>query len=113
MQAAKMIEARITPVSERLPSLARWYQIHKPETGRNDSRAVLVSAATPQSKPNCSQGFNPSVSSIVSVNQKITATNSAARLVSQTQRVHQKITAGSSTQVQELHTATFSLKHLF
>ena len=74
---------------------------------------MLVSAATPQSKPNCSQGFNPSFSSIVSVNQKITASNSAARLVSQTQRVHQKITEGNSAHVQALQTATFSLKHLF
>src|SRR5580693_3304944 len=113
IHAAKMIEARITPPRDFLPSFARWYQAHKPDAGRNDNRAVLVSAATPHSRPNCSHGFNPSFSSIVSVNQKITASNSAARLVSQTQRVHQKITEGSSTHVQELHTATFSSKHLF
>src|SRR5579863_447545 len=94
IHTAKMIEARIIPARDRFPSLARWYQTHNPETGRNDNNVVLVSAATPQSKPNCSQGFNPSFSSMVNVNQKITASNSAARLVSQTHRVHQKITEG-------------------
>src|SRR5271155_3367130 len=113
MQATKMNDATRIPPSERLSSLARWYQTHSPETGRNDNRVVLVSAATPQSKPNCSHGFNSSFSSIVSVSQKIAASNSAARLVSQIQRVHQKITDGSRAQVQELQTATLSLKHFF
>src|SRR5271170_1169192 len=113
MQAAKTRDERMTPPSERLPILTRWYQTHNQETGRNANSAVLVSAATPQSKPNCNQGFNPSFSSIVSVSQKTTASSSAARLVSHTQRVHQKITVGSSAQVHELHTATLSSKHLF
>src|ERR1700674_5715357 len=108
-----MTDARITPPNERLPSLARWYQTHNPETGRKDSRAVLVSAAMPHSKPNCSHDFVPSVSSISSVSQKIIASSSAARLVSHTQRVHQKMTEGSRAQVQAVHTATFSSKHLF
>src|ERR1700733_13433567 len=113
IHAAKMIAASMTPPSERLPSLARWYQTHNPETGRKESKAVLVSPATPHSKPNCSQDLGPSSASMVSVRKKITASSSAARLVSHTQRVHQKITDGSSAQVQAVHTATFSWKHLF
>ena len=48
----------------------------------------------------------------MSVSQKITASNSAARLVSHTQRVHQKMTDGSRAHVHADHTATLSSKHL-
>src|SRR5208283_5961444 len=99
--AAKMTDARTTPPSERLPSLARWYQAHKPETGRKDNSAVLVSAAAPHSKPNRSHNLSPSFWPISSVRWKITASNSAARLVSHTQCVHQKLKGGSSAQVQD------------
>src|SRR5713226_6640401 len=101
----------MTPTSDGLPFFQRRYQAHKPDAGRNESREVLVSAATPQSRPNAIHGFAPSISSSCRVNQKMTARSSAARLVSQTQRVHQYITDGSSAHDQALQTATFSLKH--
>src|SRR5450755_452053 len=79
--------------------------------GRNASREVLVSAATPHNIPNSVQSRMPSRSSSTSVSQKSIASNSAARLVSQTQRVLQNITDGSSTHNQQVQRPIFSLKH--
>src|SRR5437899_9712555 len=111
MHKRNKADASTTPLKDGLPRLNRRYQAHTPETGRNESSALLVSAATPQSRPNCSHGRSPSLSSISRASEKIAASKSAARLVSHTQRVHQNITDGSSTQAQAVHTATFSLKH--
>src|SRR5579863_256605 len=110
MHAANMTVASKTPPSERRPCPARRHQAHRPEAGRNDKSEGLVNAATPHSRPKPSHGLSSSASSITSVSQKIKASNKAARLVSHTQRVHQKMTEGNSTQVQAVHTATFSLK---
>src|ERR1700720_4553097 len=113
MQTMNTIEASTTPANERWPRFHRRYHAHNPDTGRNDSNAELVSAATPQSAPNSSHGLSPSFSSMVRVSQKIIVSNRAARLVSHTQRVHQYMTDGNRAQVQDVHTATFSLKHRF
>src|SRR5579871_332321 len=107
MQAKKIIEARTTPGSELFPRFARRDHAHKPAAGRNDSREVLFSAAIPQSAPNSSHGIQPSRSSRVSVSQKITASSSAERLVSQISRVHQNITFGSKAQAHAEPIATF------
>src|SRR5882672_9422414 len=113
IQARNMREARMIPARERLLSFQRRYQIQSPEAGRKASNEVFVRAAMPQISPNSSHGFQSSFSSITSVSQKSTASKSAARLVSHTQRVHQYVTDGRSAHVQELQTATFSLKHRF
>src|SRR5438270_10362261 len=99
------------PANERLPRFQRRYQIHRPDAGRNERRDELVSAATPQSRPNPTQGIRPSSSSNFKASQKIAASSSAARLVSQTQRTLQYITVGSKAHAHALNTATFSLKH--
>src|ERR1022692_3643031 len=91
MQAAKTRDASTTPVNDGFPPCARRYQAHSPETGRNARSTVLFSAAIPHSRPKNSHGLRPSRSSMVSASQKITANNSADKLVSQTQRVHQYI----------------------
>src|SRR5215471_9634807 len=90
--AKNMSDDTTTPPSDFFPALARWIQPHKPDAGRNASNTGLFSAAIPQSPPNTIHGLKPSRSSKVSAIQKITATNSAERLVSHTQRVHQYIT---------------------
>src|SRR5258708_18256370 len=110
MQAKNKTEASTTPANDGLPRLARRYQAHNPEAGRNASSTVLLRAVIPQSTPNSSQGLRPSRSSRASVSQKIVAINRADRLVSHTQRVHQYITCGSSVQVQAAPMATFSEK---
>src|SRR5947209_5089849 len=102
--------ASTTPEIDRLPRLARRYQAHKPDAGRKESNDVLLSAARPQSKPNCSHGSKPSRSSNVRVNQKMVAMSRAARLVSQMARVHQNITLGSKAHAQADPTTTFSEK---
>src|SRR5713226_1644364 len=101
----------MTPTSDGLPFFQRRYQAHKPDAGRNETREVLVSAATPQSRPKAIHGFAPSISSSCRVSQKMTAKSRAARLVSHTQRVHQYITDGSRAHDQAVHIATLSLKH--
>src|ERR1700690_313774 len=111
MVAAKNSEASATPASDDLPLFDDRYQAHNPDAGRNESREVLVNAATPQSIPNAIHGITPARSSISIVSQKITASSSAARLVSHTARVHQNMAKGSSAHIQEVQTATFSLKH--
>src|SRR5258708_40238495 len=108
MQAKNKTEASTTPANDGLPRLARRYQAHNPEAGRNASSTVLLRAVIPQSKPNSSHALRPSRSSRASVSQKIVAINRADRLVSQTQRVHQYITCGSRVQVQAAPMATFS-----
>src|SRR5689334_23101578 len=109
-QAMKIHEASTTPASERFPARHRRCQIHNPDTGRNASREVLVSAEMPQSRPKAAHGRQPPRSSMSSVSQKISASKNAARLVSQTQRVHQYITDGSRAHSHPLQTATFSSK---
>src|SRR6266851_3110125 len=111
MVAAKNNAANTPPASADLPFFEDPYQAHNPEGGRNESREVLVRATTPQSMPNAIQGMTPVSSSISSVSQKITASSSAARLVSHTERVDQNMAKGSSAHIQEVQTATFSLKH--
>src|SRR5271166_3908825 len=110
MQTANTMDAITTPPRGRFPAFARRYQAHNPATGKNESREVLFSAAMPQSKPNQIHGNGPSRSSSVSTSQKIVARSSADRLVSHTQRVHQKITFGSSAHAHADPTATFSEK---
>src|ERR1700693_2118857 len=105
-------DASTTPASEDVPRLQRRYHAHSPEAGRNASREVLVRPAIPQSSPNSSHGFSPSLSSRSKVSQKISASKSAARLVSQTQRVHQYMTGGITAQSQADQMASFSPKHL-
>src|ERR1700733_7668303 len=112
MQAKKTTEARTMPAIDCLPRCARRYQAHNPATGRNESREVLVSAAIPQSSPNWIHGSRPSRSSRVNASQKIAASRSADKLVSQTQRVHQNITLGSNAHPHVEPTATFSEKIL-
>src|SRR5215468_3713113 len=109
MQARNMIEASAIPANDRLPRLARWYQAHNTQAGKNASMEVFVSAAIPQSSPSSSQGCRPSRCSNSSVRKKIVASSRAARLVSQTQRVANP--EGMSAHNHEAHTATFSLKH--
>jgi hypothetical protein len=101
------------PAKAGFRSFDRRYQTHSPDAGRNESREVFVKAEIPQSRPNSSHGFHPLRSSKSRVSQKISASRSAAKLVSQTQRVHQYITEGNNAQVHEVQTATFSLKHRF
>src|SRR5436305_7153952 len=113
MVAAKKIEASTTPRIDFFLCFERRYQSHNPDTGRNESSETLVSAATPQSTPNPIHGAVPSRSSILSVSQKISASSSAARLVSHTHRVDQYITDGSSAHVHAVHNVTFSLKLFF
>src|SRR3989442_3945 len=108
---AKNSEASITPASDRLFLFQRRCQAHKPDAGRNESREVLVSTATPQSRPKAIHGFAPSISSSFRVSQKMTARSRAVTLVSQTHRVHQYITDGSSDHDQAVQIATFSQKH--
>src|SRR5207248_981245 len=109
--AQKKIPASVAPATAGTPRFLCLYTAHNPEAGRNASREVLVSPATPQSTPKPIHGTIPSSSSILSVSQKLKASRSAARLVSQTHRVHQYITDGSNAQAQAVQTATFSLKH--
>ena len=92
MQAKKITDASTIPPKEDLPRLLRWYHAHKPDTGKNESREGLVSAATPQSSPKKSQGLRPFVVSKLRVRRKISAMSKADRLVSHTQRVHQYMT---------------------
>src|SRR4029077_8266449 len=99
-QGIKSKEANPPPANERLPRFQRRYHAHNPAAGRNASREVLVRAAIPQTSPNWSHGVSPSLSSRSSVSQKMSASSSAARLVSQTQRVHQNITDGKTAQIQ-------------
>src|ERR1700733_13977653 len=108
MQATNTAAARTTPANERRPFCERRIQAHRPAAGRNANRDVFVSAATPQSRPNASHDIPPSWSSMTSASQKIRVSKSAARLVSQTQRVHQYMTNGASAQSHALHTATLS-----
>src|SRR4030095_1418609 len=108
--ATNTSEAKITPLREFLPCFQRQYQIHNPEMGRNESREVLVSATTPQSRPNSIHGFQPSLSSMTSVNQKIRASKKVATLFPHPQRVAKAITGGSKAQIQDVQTATFSSK---
>src|SRR5436305_10975558 len=111
MVAAKKIADNRILANDDFPPLARRIHAHNPEAGKKESREVLVRAATPHSSPNAIHGRVPSSSSSSSVSQKMTASSSAARLVSQTQRTAQYITGGSSTHAHALHTATLSLKH--
>src|SRR3974390_64443 len=71
-------------------------------------RDVLFNATIPQSSPNSSQGRQPSRSSMVSESQRITASRSADKLVSQMARVHQNMTLGSRAQAHAEPMATFS-----
>src|SRR5439155_21696095 len=109
--AAKNRDASATPPSEGFPFFHRRYQGHIADAGRNDSREVLVRAAAPHSRPNAIHGSAPSSSSSFSASQKMRVSSRAARLVSQTQRVHQYITVGKSAHAHAVHTATLSLKH--
>src|SRR5260221_201457 len=111
MQTTNTNEASATPVSEGLPRFQRRYHAHNPEAGRNASREVLVSPAIPHSSPNESHGFSPFLSSRSRVSQKISASSSAARLVSHTQRVHQYMTGGITPHSQAVQIASLSLKH--
>src|ERR1700686_1309293 len=108
MHAKKTIEASTTPENDRLPPFARRYQIHNPAAGRKESREVPFRAIRPQSTPNSSQGSQPSRSSRVRASQITVASSRADRLVSQTARVHQNITLGSSAHAHADITATFS-----
>ncbi len=110
MQTKKTTDASATPAKDRLPHLARLYHAHNPAAGRNDSREVLFNAAIPHKEPNANHGVQPSRSSIVSASQKIVASSSADRLVSQTQRVHQNMTLGSKAHDHADHMATFDEK---
>src|ERR1700722_1461305 len=110
MHAKKTAAASATPTSDFLPRCERCHQAHSPAAGRNDNNVVLSKAATPQSNPNSSQGSQPSRSSSVSASQKSVVSNSADRLVSHTQRVHQNMTFGNRAQAQVEPTATFSEK---
>src|SRR5436305_8322323 len=112
MAAKKKIVAITTPAKDRFPVLDRRYHAHNPDAGRNVTSEVLVRTATPQSTPNPTQGMAPSRFSNSNVSQKMAARKKAARLVSQTQRVDQYMTVGSSAQPHALETATLSLKHL-
>src|SRR5947207_4814518 len=112
MVAEKKTVASRTPATEDFPLFQRRYHGHSPDAGKNESREVLVKAATPQSRPKAIHILVPSNSSSFSASQKMSAKSSAARLVSHTQRVLQYITVGSSAHPQAVHTATFSLKHL-
>src|SRR3954470_14217511 len=102
----------VTPAKDRFPVLHRRYHGHNPDAGRNVTSEVLVSTATPQSRPNAIHGVAPSKFSNSNASQKIIASKNAARLVSHTQRVDQYMIVGNSAQPHALHTATFSLKHL-
>src|ERR1700758_606392 len=108
MHAKKTTDASTTPAKDRLPFLVRRYQAQSPAAGRNDSREVPFRAIRPQSNPNSSHGSQPSRSSSVSASQKTVASSRAERLVSQTARVHQNITLGSSAHAHADPTATFS-----
>src|SRR5450631_107078 len=108
MHTKKMTDASTTPANDRLPRRARRYQAHSPAAGRNDSREVLLNAVMPHSIPNCSHGIQPSRSSRVRASQKIVVSSSAARLVSQIARVHQKMMLGSRAHAHAEPTATFS-----
>src|SRR5579871_2131208 len=108
MQARNTSEASAIPANDGLPRLARRYQAHNPAAGKNASREVLFSAATPHGKPKPNQGSHPLPSSSVSAIQKIIASSRADKLVSQTHRVHQNITFGKSAQAHAEPTATFS-----
>ena len=110
MHAKKMTAESTTPVSDRFPIFARRYQAHNPAAGKNDKREVLVSAMIPHSRPNSSQGHDPSRSSSVNVNQTTVANSSADKLVSQIHRVHQNMTFGSSAHAHADPTATLSEK---
>src|ERR1700680_3189762 len=109
--ATKKTDASATPVNDGFPAFHRRYQAHNPDAGKNEISEVLVSAATPHSKPNPIHGVRRLSSSSSRVNQKITASNKAARLVSHTQRVDQYITIGNNAQPHAPHIATFPLKH--
>src|SRR5580692_6297080 len=113
MQAKKMIDASTTPANDRLPSFARRYQTHNPAAGRNESREVPFRAMSPQSNPNSSQGSQPSRSSSVRASHRTVVSSRAERLVSQTARVHQNITLGSSAHAHADMTATFSVNIRF
>src|ERR1700730_6122977 len=108
MHAKKTTDASTTPATDRLPRLARRYHAHNPAAGRNDNREVLLNAVTPQSNPNWSQGIQPSRSSRVRASHTIVVSSSAARLVSHTARVHQKMMLGSRAHAHAEPTATFS-----
>src|ERR1700739_1894785 len=110
IHARKTPDASTTPAKDRLPRCARRYHAHNPAAGRNDSREVLLSAARPQSSPNSTHGSQPSRSSRVSASQKMVVRSSVDKLVSQTQRVDQNMTFGSSVQAHAEPTATFSEK---
>src|SRR5579864_1559755 len=110
MQAQKTTEARTTPANDGRPRLERRYQAHITEAGRNDKSTVLFNATMPHRSPNSSHGTRPSRSSSVSAIHKMVVSSNADKLVSHTQRVHQKITLGSRAQAQAEPTATFSEK---
>src|SRR6266852_5743640 len=111
MQTTNTSDASATPASEGLLRFQRRYPHHTPEAGRNASMEVLVSPAIPHNSPNLSHGFNPLRSSRSRVSQKISARSSAARLVSQTHRVHQYMTGGITAHSQAVQIANFSSKH--
>src|SRR4051794_14528409 len=106
MQPTNTRDAKTTPARERFPDLARRYHAHKPAAGRNDRREVLFRAARPHNAPKVIQGNQPSRSSNVSASQQTTESNSADRLVSQIQRVHQKMTLGNRAHAHADPTAT-------
>src|SRR5450432_625060 len=110
MHAKKMADASATPANDRLPRFARRIHAHRPAAGRNDNREVLLSAVMPHSSPNSSHGSQPSRSCKVRASKKVEASSSAARLVSQIERVHQNRTFGSRAHAQAEPTATFSEK---
>src|SRR5581483_6848074 len=110
--ATNTIDATATPATEVLRAFDRRYQAHNPAAGRNERREVLFSAAAAHSVPNSSHGRNPIRSSNVSAIQKMAANSNAERLVSQIQRVHQKITLGRRAHAHEDQMATFSEKIL-
>src|SRR6266498_626886 len=112
MVAKKTMEASTTPAKDGLPNFARRYQDHSPAPGRNANRDGLFSATMPQSRPKPNQGIHPSRSSMVRASQRITASSRADKVVSQTDRVHQKITLGSSAQAQVDAMATLCEKIL-
>src|SRR5215469_7611902 len=108
MHAKNTIDASTTPAKDLLPTFARRYQAQSPAAGRNDNREVPFSAMTPHNAPNSSQGSQPSRPSNVSASQKTVVRSRAERLVSQTARVHQNITLGSSAHAHAAPTATVS-----
>ena len=111
MHARNIEAAKIIFAKDCLCAFDLRYQTHNPDAGKKLNREVLTNAAIPHSSPQQAQTVNRSLSSRVSVSQKIRANSNAARLVSQTQRVHQKITGGRTAHAQALHFAMRLSKH--